>query len=403
MKILVVSQNFWPENFRINDVVLGLSKLGVDIDILTGVPNYPLGIFYKGYKFKFSQEYYKEIIKIYRIPIIPRGKKSSYFGLLFNYLSFIFFGILYGVFNKKLRGYDLIFVYAPSPILQAYVGIFISYFNKVPIITWVQDLWPESLKVTGYIKNKLILSFVKLFVRDIYKRNTLLLTSSKSFNSEIKKIYDLTPIKYFPNPPEQLKIDKNKKYSFIKNDKFNILFAGNLGKAQGLETVIEAAELIKEDEKINIILLGEGNISEYLLNQIKEKKLTNVQMPGRYDIIEMGKIYSDSSALLISLKKNKMISKTVPGKFQSYLSAGKPIIGSIDGAVSDIIKKEKIGICCSSDEPQLLALTILEMSKKDKKELDHYSSNAIKYYNKNYNPEKLFTDLKKIFELQIKK
>ena len=231
-KILVISQGFWPEVFPINDVVVSLKKYGHKIDVLTGQPNYPDGEIFRGYKsYQIRKQIHSRGYNIFRVPIIKRGN-GSFFRLIFNYLSFILSGIIFGSWILKKKEYDLILVYAPSPILQSIVGIYFKIIKKTKLITWVQDLWPDVLKETGYIKNKYILAIIKQIVTKIYICNNLIITQSKSFEKIIKPMAKGIKVRFCPNPAKRVYV-KKKKLGI-----FTVTFAGNIGKVQAIETII---------------------------------------------------------------------------------------------------------------------------------------------------------------------
>ena len=399
MKILVISQYFYPENFIINELTQSLAKKGLEITVLTGFPNYPSGKIYNGYKRKiYKKEKLNERIEILRMPIFLRGK-GTFINLVLNYLSFIFSSCVISPFLLKKK-YDLIFVYAPSPIFQTYIGAFLKIIFKVKLITWVQDLWPESLIVTGYVKNKLLLKFISFFVKYTYKYSDLILVSSKGFETKIKNIYENSVVKYFPNPGiikhnnENIKI-KNK--TFLLNDGFNIVFAGNLGKAQSLETILKAAERLKPIKEINIYLVGSGSKYNSISDEIKTKNLNNVILTGKIESQNMPIIYQQSSVLLLTLNKSEILGLTVPAKLQTYLAAAKPIICSADGEVAKIIIESQSGIACEAENFDKLYDAILTLYKSDKKILDKMGLDAKKYYNKNFDLEILTNNLIQVF------
>ena len=227
MNILIISQGYWPEIFPINIIAKNIVKSKINVNILTGYPNYPKGKIYNGFNSRVTSVKKKNNITINRVPIIPRGINSK-FGIILNYISFLLSSIIFAPFLIKIKKIDIILVYATSPIIQAYVGIYLKLFNKnAKLITWVQDLWPNILKETKIIKNNYLLKIISIIVKDIYNRSDIILAQSKSFFKEIKKITS-TKIHLVYNPgydESELKFKR-------KKDITNILYAGNIGNAQ---------------------------------------------------------------------------------------------------------------------------------------------------------------------------
>ena len=198
MRVLIVSQYFWPEGFRINDVVKSLAARGIEVDVLTGKPNYPEGRIFPGYSaFGCVNESWSGA-NIFRVPLSPRGKNST-FRLAINYLSFIFSGLIFGPFLLRKRKYDVVFVYGLSPILLAIPGIFIAWLKGNRLILWVQDLWPESMSATGYVKAGFFLQIIGLIVRWIYSHTDLILVQSRAFEAPIASMAPSKKIIYYPN------------------------------------------------------------------------------------------------------------------------------------------------------------------------------------------------------------
>ena len=215
MNILIISQYFFPENFRINDLAESLSEQDINIDVLTAYPNYPYGVLYDGYRQRlFFSEFKFNKVKIHRIPIITRGK-GSFIRLSLNYLSFILNSLLIAPLIFRKKNFDVIFVYAPSPIFKAFIGIFLKIIKKNKVVTWVQDLWPESVEVTGYVKNKKLLNLIKYFVSKVYRYSDLILVSSKGFKNKILELSPKSKVMYFPNPGVKIiEYNENKKKIF---------------------------------------------------------------------------------------------------------------------------------------------------------------------------------------------
>jgi len=405
LNILIISQYFWPENFRINDIAKLLVDRGINVSVLTGCPNYPDGVAFNGYKSHYKKiEIHQNGYTIYRVPIFLRGNASS-IRLMLNYSSFVLSGIIFGPSLLKNEKYDLIFVYGLSPILQAIVGIYFKFLRKTPLVTWVQDLWPDSIKLTGHIKNKFFMAVISGLVSWIYKNNNLLLVQSKGFIKPVKEKAGLIPIIYFPTPGEiNIECTTTERSSHIKlflKNGFNIVFAGNLGSVQSFPTILYAAELLKYERDIRFLIVGSGSQYRWLENEINHRKLSNVVLTGRQPIELMPQIFSDASALLVSLIRDPILNLTIPAKVQSYLAAGKPIIASLDGEGARIVIESKAGIVCPTENPAALAEAILKLKMMSRERRQSMGFFGMKYFASNFEPNMLVSDLINIFNQVI--
>lgn len=405
MKVLIVSQYFWPENFRINDIAAELKKRDYDIEVLTGKPNYPGGDFFTGYSASGLCVEYWMGIKIFRLPIFPRGKSTT-IGLLANYLSFIFSGLLLGPVILRKSQYDIIFVYAPSPIFQVIPALLLGRMRKIPVVLWVQDLWPESLSATGHVKSSIILHMVRLFVRFIYKRVDLILVQSKAF---IKPVLNLAPtarVLYYPNSVE--------KYFYSTqtcdvpnidslNKEFILLFAGNVGAAQSMETIVSAASRLSNYPEIKLVILGEGSKIKWTEAEIKRRGLKNVILGGRHPVERMPHLMRKASALLVSLTGNPIFSLTIPNKIQAYMAVGKPIIACMNGEGARIINEANAGLTVAAEDSVALANAIVAMYKMTEVERDQFGQNGRRFFKNNFDQDFLINKLISHFENLISK
>ena len=406
--ILIVTQYFYPENFRINTVAKLLALKGCTVTVLTGCPNYPDGKPFDGHSsLNIGLERHPDGFIIHRVPIITRGGGSS-LRLFFNYLSFIISGILFGRYVLRNTKFDLVFVYAPSPIFQSLVGIYFKQLRGVPVVTWVQDLWPECLQSTGHFKNKAILNLISKAVGWTYRQHNLLLTQSKSFISSVKLKAGSVPVKYFPNPGDE---NLNQIHlalpvlveNFFLNSGFNIVFAGNLGTVQSLPTIVEAAEILRDNGNIRFILFGSGSLSEWLKHEIQIRGLKNIVLAGRYPPDAMPAILNRASALLVSLNHDPILNQTVPAKLQSYLSAGKPIIASLGGEGAQIVVEAEAGFVCPAQDPIALTKTIIKLNDMSQKQLDAMGASGKRYFSENFEPNMLVEELISVFTETISK
>jgi len=400
MKILVISQYFYPENFRINDLCLGLKELGHTVSVLTSKPNYPKGIFFKGYTFfGKSIDNYKGI-KVYRSPIITRGNASG-IRLFINYISFVIFGILRTLFiNEK---FDKILVYAPSPITVGYVGAFASFKFKAKAYLWVHDLWPESVKDAGGINNKFILKLVNLMTRSIYFFYQTILIQSPNFKEYIiEQGVKESKIIYYPFYAEDYYkiVPKKEEIKSLYGNGLNFIFAGNVGVAQSFDTIIDAAISLKEKPiDFNFIIIGDGRDRKRVEEKILKLSLyNNFKFLGSHPPEKMSDFFACADALIVSLKDTKIFSMTIPGKLQSYLASGKPIIASLNGIGATIIKDSNSGLVSDAEDPVSFADSIFRFSQLTEQEKDKLGINARKYFEKEFQRSRLLKRLIDIFE-----
>jgi len=399
LRILIISQYFFPENFRINDLCLGLKDKGHEVTVLTGKPNYPNGKFYGGYTFlnKRLESYHG--IKVYRSYLIPRGSASG-FRLFLNYISFVIFAPLRIL---SINGnFDRVFVYAPSPITVGFVGIFASIYFRAKPFLWVHDLWPESVKDAGGINNKIILSLINFMTKSIYYFYENILVQSPSFkNYLVDQGVKSEKIIYYPYYAESFYnvVNKNKKIESAFPKGLNIVFAGNIGVAQSFDTIIEAVKIAINDVKnLNIIVLGEGRDKARVLKKIKKNNLNNFYFMGSFPPESMPEYFASADALLVSLKKSKIFSSTIPGKLQSYLACGKPIIASLDGIGAKIVNDASCGFSSDAENPLGLAHSIISFNKLKNIDRLKLGENGRKYYENEFERKKLLSKLIDIFE-----
>jgi glycosyltransferase involved in cell wall biosynthesis len=384
MKIIIISQYFWPENFLINDIAFSLKDYDIEVEILTGYPNYPEGEIFTGYsnhKFFIDK---KLNLKIYRVPIISRGK-NSLIKLVLNYMSFIISSFIFGLFIIKRNKYDRVLVYGLSPILQALPALLICKLRSIKTILYVQDLWPESLVATNYINNKIIINILEKIVSYLYRKFDTIIVSSKPFISIIKK--HNKNVSYIPNSIDSSFNNNkniNKIYENIDSKKFNIIFAGNLGKAQSLDVIIDIAIGLKKYKDIEFIIVGAGSSLDTFNKKILESNLNNIKCIGRYEIEFMKSILDYASILLVTLSNNKIVSKTLPSKIQTYLYMGKPIVACLDGEAARVITESKSGIVVKSCDSASAIIAIKYMYNLNPEARKLYGINGRNYFDINF-------------------
>jgi colanic acid biosynthesis glycosyl transferase WcaI len=365
MRLLVVTQYFWPENFRINDLVNELVRRGHHVSVLTGVPNYPDGQVFPSFLKDSSRFASYEGAHIHRVPMLPRGKGG--FRLLLNYLSFALNASTVGVWKLRGQQYDAIFAYEPSPVTVGLPAVAMRFVKKAPLLFWVQDLWPETLHAVGVVRSPRILDAVGKLVSFIYKRCDLILAQSKSFIPQILKIAPPgQPVRYFPNWSDQvlaLVAHDAAPEVPLKPGFFSVMFAGNIGDAQDFPAILAAAESLK-GHAIRWLIVGDGRMASWVVDEIKKRGLLDqVLMLGRFPSERMPSFFQHADALLVSLKDEPIFAMTIPSKLQTYFSAGIPVLAMMNGEGAEVVRESGSGITCGAGDHEGLARAVLQLSQ----------------------------------------
>jgi len=402
MRILVVSQYFWPENFRINDLCAELVNRGHDVTVLTGKPNYPDGEVFPD--FRSNPKAFNEFkgCKVVRVPMVSRGKENSV-KLLMNYFSYFLSATLIGSWKLRGKPFDGIFVFGVSPVTVCLPAIILKKLKKTSVVFWVLDLWPETLGAIGVVKSKTILDLVGRLVAFIYNRCDLVLGQSKAFYDGIARYCaDKTKIRYFPSWSESMftdaaplplqAIDKHQGV-------FKILFAGNIGDAQDFPAILNAAAILKTKRlNVKLFIVGDGRAFEWLKSEIIKQKLQEyVYLMGRHPLEEMPSFYASVDALLVTLQESPVFAMTIPGKVQSYMAAGKPILTMLTGEGSRVIAEANCGLVADSGDCEKLAQNIFQMTQMTLEQLNNLGQNARIYSEKEFDRNKLITQLEHWF------
>jgi glycosyltransferase involved in cell wall biosynthesis len=355
---------------------------GIEVEILTGKPNYPSGKIFPGFRSLGGQKQIWKGITITRIPMLPRGGGSGW-RLALNYLSFIVSGMLFAPWMLRKKKFDIVFVYGVSPILQAIPAIFLGWLKKCPVILWVQDLWPESLLATGYVKNRFVLDQVGKTVKFIYRHVDLLLVQSRAFIKPVEALASGTPIIYYPNSVDDVfTAPASGSISEIPGlgGGFTVFFAGNIGTAQAVEVIVEAASLLKEFSEIQFVVVGDGSRREWMLQEVHRRGLSNLHLPGRFPVEMMPGFMQKASALLVTLADKPIFAATVPNKIQAYMASGKPIIACLNGEGARLVIESNSGLAIPAENAKNLADAILRLYKMDPVERDLLGENGRRYF-----------------------
>jgi glycosyltransferase involved in cell wall biosynthesis len=291
---------------------------------------------------------------------------------------------------------DVIFVYAPSPILQAIPALFLGKLKKCPVVLWVQDLWPESLSATGYVPNRLVLKLVEKVVRFIYRHTDLILVQSEAFVAPVRELAANTPIEYHPNSVSidfALSSDVAPPLIDGLDAAFPVMFAGNIGQAQAVSVIVEAAALLHEYDDIQFVILGDGSARQWMLDEAENRGLDNIHLPGKYPLESMPGLMHKASCLMVTLADREIFAATIPSKVQAYLAAARPIIACLNGEGGRLVEAAGAGFSTPAENAEALAKTILRLYRMPSKQRDKMGSNGREYYQQHFNHEDLVDKL----------
>lgn len=390
MKILVVCQYYHPEPFRVSNICEELLRRGHEVQVITGYPNYPEGILYDGYgKGKKIDEVINGV-KVHRCYTIPRKTGKVY--RMLNYLSFVFSSKLYAASKKCVasdgKPFDVVLVNQLSPVIMAEAAITYKRKHKVDAALYCLDLWPESLVAGGISRDSIIYKVFDKWSKRIYRKMDRIGVTSKSFVQYLSNNFGVKEdvITYLPQYAEGIFTKLPPKEV---TGTFDFMFAGNVGMLQGVDTIILAAEKLQA-APINFHIVGGGTDLDRLQNLVAEMNLSNVKFYGRKPLEEMPKYYAMADAMLVTLKAEPVLSLTLPGKIQSYMASGKPMIGAANGEATRIIVEANCGFCGPAEDAETLAQNILRfINIQDKAQL---SKNARRFYEEHFE-KNIFIDL----------
>lgn len=400
MKLLVVTQYFWPENFRINDLVADMVERGHEVTVLTGEPNYPSGKFAAGYGWwRVRTQDYKGA-KIIRMPIIPRGNGSR-LRLVLNYLSFAITGAL-GAWLRLRGPFDAIFVFEVSPITVGLPAIAASKRFKAPIFFWVLDLWPQSLTAAGGIHSPFVLGAVDRLVRYIYSRCARILVQSRAFVPEIRRQgVPESKITYFPSWGESLFKPLERPDTSVLPplpQGFKIVFAGNIGESQDFTAILKSAEILRIRGDIHWLIVGDGRMAPRMKEEAAQRGLTQVHFLGQYPLETMPHFYASADALLVPLRAEKIFALTIPGKLQSYLACARPILAMLDGEGARVVTEAEAGFTCPAGDAAGLAARVLELAAMPESARRAMGARGRAYYEANFDRTFLFNLLENLIK-----
>ncbi len=397
--ILVVSQYFHPESFRINDIATEWVRRGYKVTVLTGIPNYPQGEYYEGYsKTERTHENWNGM-EIIRLPIEPR--KTGSIGLIKNYISFVTSGRKW-IKKTDLKA-DVVFTYEVSPMTQALVSTWFAKKQKIPHIFYVTDLWPENVEIITGIHNKFFLGAIQKMADYLYKKSARILTSSRSFIEAIKKRkIPGEKIEFWPHYAEDFykPTERISETEIPEDGIINLIFAGNIGFAQGLGILPQAAHLLKEEGKIvRFNIIGDGRYKSELRKAIDELNVGEFfNFIDRKPAEKIPAYLAAADALLITLSRSEVFSITIPAKTQSCLACGRPILVSADGEVQEIIKAADAGLVSAAEDVSGFVENIKQLVNMSQEEREKMGQNALQYSKEHFNKEVLLNRIDEIIE-----
>lgn len=397
MKILIVTQYFWPEAFRINDAAIRLRRMGHEVTVLTGKPNYPAGDYYPGYTpFGKTHETW-EGISIIRVPVITRGRGRA-LRLSLNYASFALSGSLLGPLLAR-GDYEAILVFQTSPITAALPALVLKSMRNIPVALWIQDIWPESVTSTGEVKSTTMLSGLRALVRYIYSKCDLILVQSRGFEASIHEIAPARRrIEYLPNWAEEHYVPHSGVAAAPDlaglPPGFRIMFAGNLGAAQDLEIMLDAAEALRNQLQIQWVIVGNGRRRDWLVAEVARRGLgRSVHLLGHFRSEQMPALFAAADVMLVSLRPSEISHLTIPSKVQSYLASGMPIIACLDGEGAKVVREAEAGIVCPPGNSIALAAAVRTMADMPKERMRDMGDAGRNYYEREFQPDLLLSRL----------
>ena len=396
MNVLVVSQYFWPENFRVNDLVTGLSERGHQVTVLTGLPNYPSGRFFPGYGKRGPWREKYGGADVIRVPLIPRGTGSKLL-LALNYASFVLAASWVATFRLRAP-FDAIFVFETSPITVAIPAVVARWRFRVPILFWVLDLWPMSLSTAGVTQSRTLLGAMGLFVRWVYSKCALVLISSRGFTSDVSRHgVPQERIRYFPNWIESgfRPVEAHDPAAIPPlPEGFRVMFAGNIGGAQDFPSILAAADRLKARSDLHWIVLGDGSMASWAKEEVRRRHLDRqVHFYGQHPPERMPHFFAAADALLVSLKREPIFALTVPGKVTSYLASGRPVLAMLDGEGAEIVGLAKAGFACPAEDSEALAANVEKLLALSRAERARLGENGMRYAEEHFGRERQFDHL----------
>ena len=397
MRVLILTQYYYPETFKSTDIGEELVKRGHQVDVLCGIPNYPEGKYYKGYGLLRKRCEKVNGVNIYRCIQTPRGKSASSIGLSLNYISFVVFASLWVLFFFAWRKkYDAIITHEPSPITQIIPAILLGKIRKTPVYSWIMDIWPDSaMAAIGPDRAPMIRKMLSAVTEFVYRNSKLVLVTSKGMMELVNREHDYSDkLVYFPNWCDDIKALPQEESQKLPEG-FKIMMAGNLNTGIGVEGVINLVDRLKNHKDLWFVFVGGGTSEEMMREELKKRDINNVIMTGRLPFSQMPSLYAQADVMLLTLRKTTQphLRATVPARLQSYLAAGKPVLAMIDGCSADIINQSNCGFAVPAGDVESLAIYIETTVLPDAEGFKEKGNNARAFFEKYYRKEKCISNL----------
>lgn len=399
MRLLIVTQYFWPEEFRINDLALELAQRGHEVTVLTGVPNYPGGKRPRAFIDNPSSFARYGEVQVLRVPMMTRGSGGG-LSLALNYASFAVSGIVLGLWRLRGRKFDCGFVFQTSPVTAALPMIAFKWLTGTPMLMWVQDIWPDSLAAAGGVRSRTVLGAVGALTAFIYRRCHRILIQSRAFDGKVRALAGEGPrIDYLPNWADPAMAGWREGVApttevAARPDLFTILFAGNVGEAQDLEAVVRAAELSRDDPRLRWVIVGDGRALASIRAAVKAAGLDErVSFLGRFPAARMPEFFQIADALLVSLKPEPIFALTIPSKIQSYMAAGRPILAMLDGEGRRVVDDAGAGLSVAAGDAAGLAAAARRLSASSPDDLRAMGQAGLAYARGQFDRDALVTRL----------
>lgn len=383
-RCLLITNHFFPETFRCNDIAFELVKRGYDVTVMTAIPDYPQGKFHEGYSlFKKRCEIINGV-KVIRIPHIPRGNGNKV-RMIIHYASVMFFFFFYALYRALFDKFDSIFIHNTSPAFICLPAILIKKIQRIPIDHWILDMWPESLTAGG-INSKKVYSIVEKMMKMIYRNSDIIHISSLGFRKLlVEKGVPDEKIEYLPNFCEETEQGNIDITIPELPEGFKIMFAGNLGEAQNLENVLTVAKKLKERTDIHWIFVGDGRKKAWIEDFVEKNNLKNtVHLLGRWPIETMPAFFKKADVMLVSLADKTAFNIVLPAKVQAYMINAKPIVAMLNGEGQEVIAKANCGWSANSDDIDGMIKIVEDITKMPKEERIALGKNGYKYYLENF-------------------
>lgn len=395
-----MTQYFWPESFRITDLAVALRQRGHEVVVLTGLPNYPHGRLFDGYGIRGPWSETVQGVPVVRVPLIPRGSGRGW-RLAVNFASFAAGATALGL-PRVARDFDVAFVYEVSPITVALPAIALRRLRGVPVVLWVQDLWPDNVSATGAVRSERLLRSITRLTRWIYARCDRILAQSHAFIPGLEaQGVARDKLSYLPNWAETLYRPVNPGPEAPERaglpQGFRVVFAGNIGVSQDFGTILSAAERLRDHPGIHWVVLGDGRMRTWVQREVAKRGLGGVvHLLGQHPVGAMPAYFALADALLISLRHDPLYSMVVPSKLQSYMACAKPVIAALDGEAARIIRESGGGLAVRAEDPDALADAVLRLSRTAPEDRLEMGRRNRGYFEEHFERDRLIDELERV-------